>query len=155
MRIRTCLWLLLILFAAPRLAGAELVWALSQDNRMVVFAPETPGTILREIQITGLQPGETLRAIDFRPLDSQLYGFSTSHRLYRIHMWTGVATAIGLNVRDVEIDNDEGLGFDFNPVTDEIRILNGTLNFRVNPGPWSALAPTSFRVVTVVILPIG
>ena len=131
---RTCLWLILMIFAAPRLAGAELVWALSLDNRLVVFAPETPGTILREIQITGLEPGETMRAIDFRPLDSQLYGYGNSHRIYRIHMLTGAATAIGASVLEVQVHDDDELGFDFNPVTDEIRIVSSaSQNFRVSP----------------------
>jgi hypothetical protein len=131
---RTVLWLFLMVFAAPRLAGAELVWALSLDNRMVVFAPETPGTIVREIQITGLQPGEILRAIDFRPADSQLYGFGNSQRIYRIHMWTGAATPIGTGVLAIAVDDDDDLGFDFNPVTDEIRIItSASKNFRVSP----------------------
>ena len=70
-------------------------YALTAANQLLVFDTGAPATILATIAITGLQPGETIKTIDFRPLDGQLYGVGSTSRLYRIHMTTGAATALG------------------------------------------------------------
>ena len=48
--VRVFLWMVLMVGALPRVAGA-LVWALSTDNGLVVFTPYDPGTILMEIPV--------------------------------------------------------------------------------------------------------
>ena len=93
--IRTIPWLVLALLVAPRLASAELVWAIDTNRHLVVFASESPETPLLEEIVSGMtEEGEYILAIDFRPLTGQLYGYSTTNRLYRIHPWTAQATVI-------------------------------------------------------------
>src|SRR5262245_37249508 len=125
--------LILALLAWPRLAGAELVWAITDDDKLVVFNAFEPGIILMEMPITGLSTGEELRAIDFRPRDGQLYGYGNSKRIYRIHPLTGVATAVTQNPMAIAPGPAQEFGFDFDPVADEIRFIGSNLNFRVDP----------------------
>src|SRR5688572_5274426 len=131
--LRTLLLLILALLAGPRLAGAELVWAVTDDNKLVVFDAFEPAIILMEVPITGLVPDEELKAIDFRPRDGQLYGYGDSRRLWKIHPLTGVATPITTTPMALAPPNGDDFGFDFDPVADEIRIIGSNVNFRVNP----------------------
>ena len=70
------LLVLLCLFATAAGAGAEQMVALSSDNRLLFFDHATPGTITRTATITGLQSGETIFGIDFRPATGQLYALA-------------------------------------------------------------------------------
>jgi Ca2+-binding RTX toxin-like protein len=42
-------------------------YALTLSNRLVVFNVNAPGTLIRNLPVTGLQPGEDLVGIDVRP----------------------------------------------------------------------------------------
>jgi hypothetical protein len=130
---RTFVLLILALLVWPRLADAELVWAITDDHTLVVFDAFEPGVILMEMPITGLRPEEELRAIDFRPRDGQLYGYGNLRHIYRIHPLTGVATPIGANPLAIAPGLSQEFGFDFDPVADEIRFIGSNLNFRVDP----------------------
>jgi len=120
---------------------------LSPDGTMLVrFNTATPGTSV-SVPITGVDAGETLVAIDFRPQTGQLYGLGINATenvgtLYLLDPQTGAATAIGAtgqfalaDALGAPIDLPEGgYGFDFNPTVDRIRVTTGTgLNFRINP----------------------
>ena len=65
----------ILLALAPRVAAAQMIWGLVENNHLLVFAPSNPTAIVKELDITGLAPGETIRAIDFRPRYDQLYGY--------------------------------------------------------------------------------
>jgi hypothetical protein len=131
--LRTFLLLIVALLVWPRLANAELVWAITDDHSLVVFDAFEPDVILLEVPITGLRPEEELRAIDFRPRDGQLYGYGNLRHIYRIHPLTGVATPIGVNPMAIAPGLSQEFGFDFDPVADEIRFIGSNLNFRVDP----------------------
>ena len=105
-------------------------YGLTVTNRLVLFNLATPGTVLRNVAVTGLQPGESLLAIDGRPLDGRLYGLGDTGRLYLINPVTGVATAVG----PPSLPLVPGTGMDFNPMVDRIRVVD-TLdrNFRLHP----------------------
>src|SRR3954454_8397352 len=47
---------------------------LTEANTLVLFDATTPGTVLGEQPLTGLQPGEALVGIDVRPATGELYG---------------------------------------------------------------------------------
>jgi len=94
------------------------------------------------VAITGTG-GEKILGIDFRPANGVLYGMSEGSRLFAINPKTGVATqvgapgAIGL---DPFTGVFQGIGFDFNPTADRLRVTedDGTVNgqddnFSVNP----------------------
>ncbi|MFZ0063658.1 MAG: DUF4394 domain-containing protein, partial [Pyrinomonadaceae bacterium] len=111
---------------------SELVYALTTGNSIISFNSAAPGAILSTVAITGLQAGENVLGIDFRPLTRQLYALGSTSRLYTINLTTGVATVVGLQFSP-GLDGT-AFGFDFNPTVDRIRITSNTdQNFRLNP----------------------
>jgi hypothetical protein len=87
--------------------------------------------------ITGLAPGEVISGIDFRPANGQLYALArtsefTDAKLYTINAATAAATLVGpiTGATELRVGNP---GFDFDPVTDRIRLIAGRRNIRVNP----------------------
>ncbi len=91
--------------------------------------------------ISGLQSGEAILAIDFRPATGQLYGLGSTSRLYVINPMTGAARMIGATPFTPAL-NGTIAAFDFNPTVDRIRVVTNTgQNFRLNPET-GALAAT-------------
>ncbi len=113
----------LIGLAAP--ARAELLIGLTVDNRLVRFDSGTPGTVLSPVGVSGLQLGDNLRSIDYRPANGLLYGVGlngTSGRVYSIDPLTGVAAlASTLSVNPGPANTL--LDADFNPVVDRLRVI--------------------------------
>ena len=134
-----------LLFGILLLGGFSVVravplLALSRSNNLIRIETSTPQFIQSLTTVTGLQAGEKLLAIDFRPATGQLYGITDLSQLYLINPTTGAATRVGpgsfsplLNlggIRGWMID----LGFDFDPVSDRIRVVTGAgQNLRLNP----------------------
>ena len=82
---------------------------------------------------SGLQSGEKLIAIDFRPATGQLYALGNTSRLYFINLQTGVATSPGTTAFTPALSGNIA-GFDFNPTVDRIRVVTSTgQNLRLNP----------------------
>lgn len=82
--------------------------------------------------ITGLQAGENIVGIDFRPLNGQLYAMGSSSRLYTINLGNAAATVVGVQLPTLLQGTD--FGFDFNPTVDRIRVVSNTgQNLRLNP----------------------
>lgn len=113
--------------------GAALpIFGLTDNNSLVVFDSETPGTIDLTTAILGLGAGQSLVGIDFRPADGQLYGLSTDSRLYAINTTSGFASAIGS--AGAFTLSGSSFGFDFNPTVDRIRVTSDAeQNLRLNP----------------------
>lgn len=107
------------------------VLGLTTTNNLIRFNSSRPGTILSTTAITGLQGGENVLGIDFRPATGQLFGLGSNSRVYRIDPATGVATFVGMLTTALSGTN---FGFDFNPVPDRIRITSDSdQNLRANP----------------------
>src|SRR5262245_31721726 len=68
------------------------VFGLTTDNRLVGFKVTTPGTFDTNTPITGLQGGESLIGMDFRPSNGKLYAATNGGRIYTIDPATAVAT---------------------------------------------------------------
>src|SRR3712207_5782000 len=91
----------MLLAAVPAQASPAL--ALTQGNVLLAFDTASPGTIDRSLGVFGLGPGETLRGVDVRLADGQLYGISVPSgssansilRTYRIDAQSGRATFVG------------------------------------------------------------
>jgi hypothetical protein len=116
--------------AGPAHAGS-LAAGLTTDNRIVTFDTAAPGTLLSSVAVVGLQPGESLLGIDYRPLTSLLYAIGSTSRAYLIDS-TGQATQVG-PVFDVALSGT-AFGIDFNPTVDRLRIVsNNEQNMRWNP----------------------
>jgi hypothetical protein len=113
--------------------------ALAPGNVMISFNRATPQTITSTSPaVAGLQSGETLLGIDYRPANGVLFGLGSSGALYQIDPLTGVATN-----RLVLTNNAAGnapivlsgtsFGVDFNPQADRLRIVSNTgQNLRIN-----------------------
>lgn len=108
-----------------------VVYGLTTNNNLVRFNSSRANTILSTVAITGLQGGESLLGIDFRPATGQLFGLGSTSRIYRIDQTTGAATLVGGLTTPLLGTN---FGFDFNPVPDRIRITSDAeQNLRANP----------------------
>jgi len=108
-------------------------YALTPANRIVGFSLSNPGSVLTDLPVTGLQAGESLLGIDFRPANGLLYGVSSSNRLYTVNPRTGEASQVGSGQFAVPL-TPGAAGFDFNPTVDRIRFVNEAgQNARLNP----------------------
>src|SRR5262249_9651875 len=122
----------LVLLAGSPVQGQEILIGLTATDSLIQFPSTTPGTILGTTAITGLQAGESIVRIDFRPATGGLYGIGSTSRLYLIDPITGTASAVG-PVFVVPLSGAT-FGVDFNPVVDRIRIVSNTgQNIRINP----------------------
>jgi hypothetical protein len=142
MLLRGC-GLALLLFLGVSPAFGETIFGLGVSNRLFRFDSATPSTItfVGTGAITGLQSGEQLLAIDFRPvatsspsasLNGTLYGLGSSNRLYTIDTTTALATPVG--TAGAFTLNGNGFGIDFNPVPDRLRVVSDLdQNIRLNP----------------------
>jgi hypothetical protein len=107
--------------------------ALSTNNQLLAFDSSSPGTIQTRGAITGLQTGESILGIDFRPSTGQLYGLGSSNRLYVISTSTGAATPVGTGTFAVPLSGT-AFGFNFDPAADQIRVISNTgQNLRLDP----------------------
>ncbi|HEX8651360.1 MAG TPA: DUF4394 domain-containing protein [Pyrinomonadaceae bacterium] len=124
----------------PTVAKAVPIIGLTLDNHLVRFDSDTPGTIISTVPITGLQPGEFLHGIDFRPSSNQLFGLGSQRHIYIINPSTGVATAVN-DAPFVPALTGSSFGVDFNPVVDRLRVVsNRDENFRFNPNTGTVAA---------------
>lgn len=117
-----------------------LVFGLTTANNLVRFNSSRPNTILGSVAITGLQGGENVLGIDFRPATGQLFALGSTSRIYRVDTTTGAATSVGTLTTPILGTN---FGFDFNPVPDRIRITSDMeQNLRANPNDGTNLVDT-------------
>ncbi len=108
-------------------------YALTNDNRLDKYSTSIPKRMIGSAAVTGLQQGENLLAVDFRPATGQLYGLGSTSRIYVINPSSGVARAIGTAPFTPALSGDI-TGFDFNPTVDRIRIITSSgQNLRANP----------------------
>lgn len=114
-------------------------YALTADNRLVAFDPATPNTLTATTPITGLQAGDTVLGMDFRPKDGLLYALATGGKLYTVDPATGAATLRATLAADPADASAPYAGLtasrytvDFNPVADRLRAIgNDGQNLRI------------------------
>jgi hypothetical protein len=133
---------------APELASSSTSKKISDEvsgitfyalagNTLDKYSTSNPETLLNSATITGLQMGEKILGIDFRPKTGELYGLGSNSRVYKINPTSGAATfafsfktATGQTV----LLSGTSFGFDFNPQVDRLRIVSNTgQNLRVVP----------------------
>ena len=118
---------------------AGVIYAVNTDNNLFSFDSSNPATPLSGTFISGLQPGESVQGIDFRPATGALYAIGSTSRVYILNTSTGVATAVGSDFSPPL--NGTAFGVDFNPVTDKIRLVSDTeQNAQLNPVTGSTFA---------------
>jgi len=109
-----------------------VAYAVEGGNMLVTFNPMNPSSLIRKT-IMGLQDGEMIRGIDFRPVNGQLYALGSTSRLYTINTSSGAAAVVGSGPLSTPLSGTE-FGFDFNPTVDRIRVTSNTgQNLRLNP----------------------
>ena len=108
-----------------------VAYAVDASNTLQIFNPNRPEPVSKAI--TGLQNGEGILGIDFRPLNGQLYALGSTSRIYTINLGTGAATQVDSGALSTPLVGTE-FGFDFNPTVDRIRVVSDLgQNLRLNP----------------------
>ncbi len=117
------------------------IYGVTTSNQLIRFESESPGEAATVGAITGLQSGENILGIDFRPTNEQLYALGSSNRIYTINLTSGAATFV--SALSVPLDGNS-FGVDFNPVTDRLRVtsdVDQNLSVNVDTGQTTADAP--------------
>jgi hypothetical protein len=114
----------------------RIFYALSDNNQLHEINVKNTASPLRSFSITGLESGDMLAGIDFRPATGQLYAISMQGNLYQINVKSGdqqgKATRIGTAPAATALSGN--IGFDFNPTVDRIRVVSSTAqNMRLHP----------------------
>ena len=109
------------------------------DNKLVSFKPATPGTFDTTAAITGLQGGENIIGIDFRPTNGKLYAATSGGRVYTIdptrrrRRWFRCWRPTRPIDDPFTAITGTNFGVDFNPVADRLRIVSDTgQSLRIN-----------------------
>ncbi|MDO7875779.1 DUF4394 domain-containing protein [Hymenobacter sp. ASUV-10] len=111
---------------------------------LILINPTTGAAqTLAPVRLTGVTAGQTLVGIDFRPADNLLYGLgydaalagpANNAQVYLVNPGTNVATPVGSAIRLELGTTTDGIGFDFNPTVDRIRVVSANdANYRLNP----------------------
>jgi hypothetical protein len=132
------LFLVLLVLSSAGAARAVPVVGVTISNKLVRFDTSAPGVITSVTNISGLQVGEQIQAIDFRAATATLYGVGSSNRLYLIDPSTSIATPVGAFTPFL---NGTFFDADFNPVTDSLRVVSDARqNLLLNPDTAAAVA---------------
>lgn len=108
-----------------------VAYAVDINNNLLIFNPLNPAPIAKPI--VGVQGGEAIVGIDFRPANGQLYALGSSSRIYTINTSSGMAAAVGAGAFGPALSGSD-FGFDFNPTVDRIRVVsNAGQNLRLHP----------------------
>ncbi|AII53413.1 DUF4394 domain-containing protein [Hymenobacter sp. APR13] len=119
-------------------AQAQTVYGLNRASSQLIVSSFVGNGTPAFLPITGVAAGQTIVGLDSRPATGELFALgytgSGTAQLYTISKTSGAATAIGGTLALALGNGTEGIGFDFNPTVDRIRVtsLTGT-NYRLNP----------------------
>jgi hypothetical protein len=102
-------------------------------NNFALFHSASPGTVDRNLPITGLLTGDRIVGIDFRPVDGKLYGVGTDSRVYTVDTVTAVASPVGVTFTPAL--NGEHFGVVLDPATDRIRIQSAETGQKLRLDP--------------------
>lgn len=152
--LRGALALGLGLFAASaplQAAGdSRALYLLTEDGKLVTAPANDVSLGSVPLAITGVTAGETLVAIDVRPNNQRLYALGVNEAtetatLYHVSPETGLAAVVGTAASTITFTTDGATlvdlpnpattawDIDFNPAVDRLRVVAGSVNFRVNP----------------------
>jgi hypothetical protein len=114
-------------------AKYEDMYVINDGQELLGFQARNPNKIRTRTMITGLQAGEYLLGIDFRPATGRLYGLGSSSQIYVINHMTGVAAPVGMPIDPPLALDGVSYGVDFNPAADRLRVTSSAgLNLRIN-----------------------
>jgi Domain of unknown function (DUF4394) len=108
-------------------------YGITASGQIAKYNAKAAETAITAVSLSGLQAGEKIVSIDFRPATGELYGLGSTSRLYIINTATGSTRMVGTDPFTPALDGIVA-GFDFNPTVDRIRIVTNTgQNLRLNP----------------------
>lgn len=117
----------------PVVKPDQVFFALSGTSQLLRFNANASETAQATLSITGLQAGERILSIDFRPATGELYGLGSTSRLYVINTTTAAARAIGTIAFSPALSGASA-EIDFNPTVDRLRVVGiDGQNLRLNP----------------------
>ena len=118
----------------PAVKNIEVEFFFLVDGRKLVkYDMEKPSVQGTPMALSGLESGEIILAIDFRPATGQLYALGSTSRLYVVNTLNGQLKAVGTAPFSPVLTGNLS-GFDFNPTVDRIRVVtNSGQNLRLNP----------------------
>lgn len=113
------------------ITGIE-IFALTENGggvgNLIRFDSDNPEMIRSWTPLNGVTSNQTVVGMDFRPSNKALYimGYdsaASTFQLYTVDTATGMATVVNASAVSLELDSAFA-GFDFNPVTDQIRVTD-------------------------------
>ncbi len=108
-------------------------FAVTSSNQLLKLNANAVEGSPSSMAVTGLQSGETILGIDFRPATGELYAVTSASRLYVLNTTTGAARPVGTSAFTPAISGT-AVGFDFNPTVDRIRLVTSSgQNLRLHP----------------------
>lgn len=138
--------------STPTQPLGELV-ALTESNKLVSFNSAFPPKLCTSQPVAGLQGGENLLSIDLRPNDGNIYGLTSSARLYTLNAATGTATfraALTASAGDTFTGLNGSVTADVSPGADALRVLSTTgQNLAVNMDTGAVITTTALNSATV------
>lgn len=112
-------------------ASSGATYALNTSGELLGFDRSAPGQIDSRVAVSGLDSGESLVGLDFRPADGVLYGIGSNSQVYTIDPATGAATSVAPLTESLQGSVFE---VDFNPSADAIRVVSDEAqNLRIDP----------------------
>ncbi len=122
-----------------------------QKFELVTFRVAQPASYTARVPVTGLAAGQQLVGLDARPKTGQIYtlGYNQTTAQAQLYVFSDLTTAqlrpvgnvLALNLGQSAYGSDSGIGFDFNPVTDQIRLSGAKgQNYRLHPDTGEQLA---------------
>ena len=100
-----------------------VAYAIDSTNSLLVFNPLNPLPVMKTV--TGLQEGEKINGLDFRPSTGQLYALGSSSRLYTLNTASGMASVIS-KVPFSNQPSEPVADFRFTPTSDRIWLTMAT-----------------------------
>lgn len=129
----TAVFLATILTTGTAMGQSERVFGMTSNGTLVSWNSDAPGVILTGVAVSGLQPNEQIRSIDFRPATGQLFALGSFSNLYTLNTTTGIASPVAAGPFTPGL-NGSAFGFDFNPTIDRIRVVSdANQNLVLNP----------------------
>lgn len=114
-------------------ARAEVIVGTTLQNFLISWDSNNPADIISGVAMQGLMPNETVVGLDTRPANNQIYAVGSFGHLYTLNMTTGMATQVGSGSFSPALNGSQ-FGVDWNPVSDQLRVMsNARQNLVISP----------------------
>ena len=113
------------------------IFGLTCANQLVLFGSGNPGSLARQVPISGMPAGAAMLGIDFRG-SGALYGIGSDSRVYTVDTLSGAATPVGGTFAPAVSGEHFGLAFD--PASDRLRLSGVESNQNLGLDPASGTA---------------